>query len=206
MDKKILSPTDKLFKAIWNRSLKGVQAAVAEGADVNTMNTNWETPLYLCSEFNHSRIARFLLSIPGIDILKGRLSQWPQGIAGICIPLTNELHNRTPLYAAIIARNTSIARMILAHPDKDKYLGDTENWQSIIKGTFNYSFSPDALAVLLEAAKPYPKLFQFTIDKAKSFAKSFNMKTPKIDIFIEKVQNWRRLSRDEKLNFSMRDF
>lgn len=58
-------------------------------------------------------------------------------------------------------------RMILTHPDNDKYMEDKENWGRLIQGTFNYMFSPTALAELLNAAKPYPKLFQFTIDKAK---------------------------------------
>lgn len=161
------SSTDKLFKAIWNRSLKGVQSAVDEGADINAMHPDWGTALYICSQFNHSRIARFLLSCPGIDILKGQLSIYPQGVAGCYYPLTREEHNTSPLYAAIIADNTSIARMILAHPDKDKYLGDKENWKSIIKGAFNHYTSPVTLSVLLDAAKVYPKLFKLTVAEMK---------------------------------------
>ena len=167
MSKTSKSSTDKLFKAIWNRSLKGVQSAVDEGADINAMHTDWGTPLFICSQFNHSRIARFLLSCPGIDILKGELSIYPQGGAGCYYPLTREEHNTSPLYAAIIADNTSIARMILAHPDKDKYLGDKENWRSIIKGAFNHNTSPVTLSVLLNASKSYPELFKLTVAEMK---------------------------------------
>lgn len=200
MNKKNLSPSEKLLKAVWKGSIRAIKEALDEGADINAQDSTWGTALFIASQHNHPKIVHFLLSRPGIDIVKGLVSTVPQGVAGCYFPLTHELHNRSPLYAAIDNDDTSIMRMILSHPDKYKYMEDKKQWESLIQGTFNYCFSPFALAELLLAAKPYPKLFQFTVNKAKRIAKSRDIKTQNFDDYIEKLLNWKRLSKEEKIN------
>lgn len=165
MIKKPKNPTERLLKATITGSLKGVRAAIDAGAAVNTMDEDWGTPLFIACRGNHPRIARFLLSCPGINITKGFMSNWPQGVAGCVMPYSSQF-NTTPLYAAMEAGNLSIARMLLKHPDKEKYLQPNRNWISTIRGTFNYLFEPARLEVLLDAAACNPGLLQITIATA----------------------------------------
>lgn len=166
MKKKTLTPSENLIQAVVKGSLKGVKAAIEAGADVNTYDETWGTALYTAAQFNHTRIARYLLTCPGIDITKGEVSHYPQGVAGIICLHDDEQYNHTPLYTALHNGNLSIAQMLLTHPDKGKYLQADENWESTIEDTFNYSFSGYTLNFLLDASLPYPQLHQFTVTTA----------------------------------------
>lgn len=174
------TPTEKLIKATANGSLKGVKAAIEAGADVNGADPTWGTALYTTCRDNHPRIARYLLSCPGIDITKGLTFFCPQGVAGLYYSPNHEEYNHTPLYAAIEESNLSVAKMLLTHADKGKYLQADENWESTVKGAFNYGFCRFALNLLLDAASPYPQLHQFTISTAVELAFSYRRVAPEL--------------------------
>lgn len=77
-----LSPNNRLLHAAMDGSLKGVKAACEAGADINAQHPERGTALFIACQDHHSRIARYLLEQPGIDITKGTISLYPQGIAG----------------------------------------------------------------------------------------------------------------------------
>ncbi|MBQ2379080.1 MAG: ankyrin repeat domain-containing protein [Akkermansia sp.] len=188
MNKQTSSLSEQLSHAVLDESLEDVQATIEAGADVNALGLYNETPLYMACNHELPQIARFLLSYPGIDITKGRISRWPQGVAGYVLP-SKDLHNTTPLYAAIRNGHLSIARMILNHPDKEKYLKADKNWASTIKGTFNFMFDGESLGVLLDAAAPYPSLHQFTIDCSLEYAFSWHEVAPELAALLHRRKN-----------------
>lgn len=172
-----------LLKAAMNGSLEDVKAACEAGADINAQHPEWGTALFIACQEHHSRIARYLLEQPGIDVTKGRISLYPQGIAGLVYLRERTEHNHTPLYAAVKAGNVRITRMLLNHADKDKYLQPDENWATCIKSTFNYGGNPFGVSpihdtpslhfekpcifdILLEAVESLPELHLFTLSCA----------------------------------------
>lgn len=198
------SPNDMLIKATMNGSLKGVKAACEAGADINAQHPEWGTALFIACQDHHSRIARYLLEQPGIDITKGRISLYPQGIAGLVYLRERTEHNHTPLYAAVEAGNVRITRMLLNHADKAKYLQPDENWATCIKSTFNYGRNPFGVSpihdtpslhfekpcifdILLEATEPYPELQIFTLSGALKSALSWGGDS--INIMAEYIRN-----------------
>lgn len=210
-----LSPNNRLLHAAMDGSLKGVKAACEAGSDVNTQHPEWGTALFIASQDHHSRIARYLLEQPGIDITKGRISLYPQGIAGLVYLRERTEHNHTPLYAAVEAGNVRITRMLLNHADKAKYLQPDENWATCIKSTFNYGSNPFGVSpihdtpslhfeqpcifdILLEAAEPYPELQIFTLSEALKSALSW--RDVNIRIMAEYIRN--RSSHIQALTFN----
>lgn len=197
------SPNDMLIKAAMNGSLKGVKAACEAGADINAQHPERGTALFIACQDHHSRIARYLLEQPGIDITKGTISLYPQGIAGAVYLRERTEHNHTPLYAAVKNQNITITRMLLNHADRAKYLQPDENWQTCIKSTFNYGqnpfgvipfydspaqFEPSCIFdILLEAAEPYPELQIFTLSEALKNALSWGGDS--INIMAEYIRN-----------------
>ena len=166
MIQKPKTPSERLLKATITGSLKGVKAAIEAGAAINTLDNDWGTALFIACQFNHPRIARYILSCPGVNITKGCTSSWPQGVGGCVMPYARQ-YNTTPLYAALEAGNLAIARMLLTHPDKRKYLQANRNWVNTIRCTFNnYMFNQRGLALLLDAASEDSELLQFSITTA----------------------------------------
>ncbi|MBQ8479690.1 MAG: ankyrin repeat domain-containing protein [Akkermansia sp.] len=197
------SPNDMLIKAAMNGSLKGVKAACEAGSDVNTQHPDWGTALYIACLHHHSRIAHYLLQQPGIDITKGTISLYPQGIAGAVYLRERTEHNHTPLYAAVKNQNVTIIHMLLNHADRAKYLQPDENWQTCIKSTFNYGQNPFGVIpfydspvqfekpcifdILLEATEPYPELQIFTLSGALKSTLSWGGDS--INIMAEYIRN-----------------
>lgn len=161
------TPTENLIIATFNGSLKGVKAAIAAGADINAVDEKRRTALFIACKYNHPRIVHYLLSCPGIDITKGWKSYYPQRLAGMISPTTDEyMYHHTPLDAAMVEGNYDIARMLLSHPDNGQYLQADKKWGRTIEDAFEFDFSPESLSFLLDAATPYPRLHQATIKKS----------------------------------------
>lgn len=168
---------EKLLQAAMKGSLKNVQAACEAGADVNTQHPDWGTALYIACKFGNTRIARYLLKQPGIDITKGRPSLYPMGVAGcVAPPKKRVMHNHTPLYIAVCNGNLAIVRMMLKHEDSTKYLMAHDDWENTIKGAFNYYYKPNILNELLNAAANFPEVHLHSLDHA--IEKAFYWDTP----------------------------
>lgn len=178
--KETLSPNERLIQAAQKGSLKGVKEVIEAGADVNYLGEYRESALFIACQYQHPRIARYLLDCPGIDITMGRWFPWRQGVAGLAAP-SEELQLNTPLWAAVNNDDLVITRMLLKHADKEKYLQADEYWASTVKTTFNYDFSPYMLDALLTASEPYPQLHQFTIDKAVDLAFCYHWAAPDLE-------------------------
>ncbi len=163
-----LSPTDRLFAAVADGSLSGVEKACEDGANVNAVNSSWnETPLYIACKKGFAHIVELLLKQPDIDITKGGFDFYRQTPAGcVCAPIGEPEYHTTPLCAAIEGEYGRIVNMLLQHEDGDKYLLPNDEWETTIARAFDQWHISSELSSLIQAAMTSDRKFLlFTIQK-----------------------------------------
>ena len=77
--------------------------------DLNSIDIDGQTPLYLAAENNHEDLVRLLLMQRGIDVNKGIES--------------GEMAGSSPLFVAAHLNLTKIVRLLIDHPDIDTNKG-----------------------------------------------------------------------------------
>lgn len=171
MNEFALSPTERLFEAIIDGSISGVESACEDGANVNAVNSRNETPLYIACKEGFAHIVEYLLDCPDIDITKGGYDYDRQIVGGIVYtPEDVPKYHVTPLSAAVSDGNHRIVNMLLNHERCHEYLQPNEDWETAIARTFNPDGLSPCLATLIDYAKMTDrKLLNFTIQKVVDY-------------------------------------
>ncbi len=166
MNENDLTPTDRLFVAIADGSLSGVEEACEAGAVVNAVNSKNETPLFIACREGFAHIVDYLLKQPGIDITKGGYCYSRQELLAFVPDEQNLKYLATPLCAAVESDNCRIVKMLLKHEEADKYLQPNEAWEKTIASAFGLLFISPTLEILIKVAmKSDRKFLQFTMQK-----------------------------------------
>ena len=167
MNENDLSPTDRLFAAVADGSLSGVEKACEDGANVNAVNSNNDTPLFIACSKGFAHIVELLLEQPDIDITKGGYYYHRQNPAGcVAPPRGKPKYHATPLCAAVEEGYGHIALMLLEHEEGDKYLQPNDEWETTIARAFDqWHISPVLFSLIQAAMGADRKFLLFTLQK-----------------------------------------
>ncbi|MBR5888306.1 MAG: ankyrin repeat domain-containing protein [Akkermansia sp.] len=169
MSKTTSSPNKKLHVACIDGSLKGVQKAIKAGADINAVEPEEGSALFVACREGHSHIVEYLLEQPGIDIMQGGYDTSSQILAGdvqvlggvSCEPIVDLSRvPLTPLSIAVSRGYRDIVAMLLEHNDSCKYLG--LEWEGVIAQACEPDSGIHCLDLLIDAADYDRELLVFT--------------------------------------------
>lgn len=133
----ISDPNQKLFDAVDGKNVTNINILIhCDETDINTMNSEWKTPLLVACNNDQAQVVKVLLSHPNIDV---NAMDWIEGMSGLqmaCwygysevawlllqspeIDVNDvDMNGQTPLLLASEDGHTEIASMLLDHPDID---------------------------------------------------------------------------------------
>ena len=178
MSKTTSSPNKKLHVACIDGSLKGVQKAIKAGADINAVEPEEGSALFVACREGHSHIVSYLLEQPGIDIMQGGYDTSSQILDGTppvldgtppvpggvsCEPIVDlSWIPLTPLGIAVSRGYRDIVAMLLEHNDSCKYLEPGLEWEGVIAQACEPDSGIHCLDLLIDAADYDRELLVFT--------------------------------------------